>query len=191
MDANKKIKMSKDLSTDLKNVMFRLLKEGKSQVEIAKILGVSKQRVNYHVQGMRSGKDMTSKANSGRKSKVTEEIKNFIMSKVNENRFISGPELSTLVENEFNVSLHHKTVKRSARKSGFELRSARKVPLINNKNKKKRLEAVQQFLLKPISFWKQVIWSDETKINLFGSEGKKWVWRTVGEAYVNECTKKL
>ena len=25
--------------------------------------------------------------------------------------------------------------------------------------------------------WKQVIWSDETKINRFGSDGRKWCWK--------------
>ena len=25
--------------------------------------------------------------------------------------------------------------------------------------------------------WKRVIWSDETKINLLGSDGREWVWK--------------
>ena len=29
--------------------------------------------------------------------------------------------------------------------------------------------------------WKRVIWSDETKINHLGSDGKKWVWKKPGE----------
>ena len=29
--------------------------------------------------------------------------------------------------------------------------------------------------------WKQVIWSDETKINRLGSDGRKWVWKKPGE----------
>jgi hypothetical protein len=27
--------------------------------------------------------------------------------------------------------------------------------------------------------WKQVIWSDETKINHLGSDGRKWVYKRV------------
>ena len=30
--------------------------------------------------------------------------------------------------------------------------------------------------------WKRVIWSDETKINRFGSDGRHWVWKKQGEA---------
>jgi len=29
--------------------------------------------------------------------------------------------------------------------------------------------------------WKRVIWSDETKINRLGSDGRTWVWKEVGE----------
>ena len=29
--------------------------------------------------------------------------------------------------------------------------------------------------------WKRVIWSDETKINRLGSDGRKWVWKKAGE----------
>ena len=29
--------------------------------------------------------------------------------------------------------------------------------------------------------WKHAIWSDETKINRLGSDGRKWVWKKPGE----------
>ena len=29
--------------------------------------------------------------------------------------------------------------------------------------------------------WKRVVWSDETKINRLGSDGRKWVWKKPGE----------
>ncbi len=32
-----------------------------------------------------------------------------------------------------------------------------------------------------------VLWSDETKINVFGSDGVKRVWRQPGEEYKDEC----
>ena len=99
---------------------------------------------------------MTSKAHSGLKSKITDEMENFIMSKVNENRFSFSSELSILVGKEFDVQLHSKTIEKCITKSGFKVRSPRKVPLINNnKKKKKRLEGSIRFLLKPISFWNQ------------------------------------
>jgi hypothetical protein len=39
-----------------------------------------------------------------------------------------------------------------------------------------------------MSFWERVIWSDETRINLFCSDGCNYVWRRPGEPLKNECT---
>ncbi len=38
-----------------------------------------------------------------------------------------------------------------------------------------------------IDYWKHVLWSDETKINLFGSDGVKCVWQQPGEVYKDKC----
>ena len=31
--------------------------------------------------------------------------------------------------------------------------------------------------------WKRVVWSDETKTNHLGSDGRKWVWKKSGEGH--------
>ena len=36
---------------------------------------------------------------------------------------------------------------------------------------------------KDMDYWNHVLWSDEIKINLFGSDGVKRVWRQPGEEY--------
>ncbi len=40
---------------------------------------------------------------------------------------------------------------------------------------------------KDVDYWNHVLWSDETKINLFGSDGIKRVWRQPGDEYKDEC----
>ncbi len=40
---------------------------------------------------------------------------------------------------------------------------------------------------KDMDFWNHVLWSDETKINLFGSDGVKRVWRQPGKEYKDKC----
>src|SRR4029434_1485197 len=53
-------------------------------------------------------------------------------------------------------------------------RVARKKPLLSINNKLKRL----QFSKCKSDFqWDRVIWSDETKIKLFGNKHQRWVWR--------------
>ncbi len=40
---------------------------------------------------------------------------------------------------------------------------------------------------KDMDYWNHVLWSDETKINLFGSVGVKRVWWQPGKAYKDKC----
>ncbi len=37
------------------------------------------------------------------------------------------------------------------------------------------------------AYWNHVLWSDETKIKWFGSDGVKRVWRQPGEEYKGKC----
>ena len=41
----------------------------------------------------------------------------------------------------------------------------------------------------PASFWKKVLWSDESKFNLKKSDGAQRVWRKRGEAFNLSCTR--
>ena len=43
-------------------------------------------------------------------------------------------------------------------------------------------------LEKPVDFWEDVAWSNESKINLFGYDGKAMVWRTPREEFDGKCT---
>ncbi len=38
-----------------------------------------------------------------------------------------------------------------------------------------------------MDYWNHVLWSDDTKINLFGSDGVKRVWWQPGEEYKDKC----
>ncbi len=52
-------------------------------------------------------------------------------------------------------------------------------------------ESLQQFAEdkqnKDMDYWNHVLCSDETKINFFGSDGVKRVWRQPGDEYKDNC----
>ena len=55
--------------------------------------------------------------------------------------------------------------------------------LLKPKHKQARLQFANNHEDKPLSFWDPFLWSDETKVNLFGSDGVQNVWRRPGEEY--------
>ncbi|CDQ71431.1 unnamed protein product [Oncorhynchus mykiss] len=58
---------------------------------------------------------------------------------------------------------------------------ARKKPLLQNRHKKARLRFATAHGDKDRTFWRNVLWSDETKIKLFGHNDHRYVWRKKGE----------
>ncbi|GFT90942.1 transposable element Tcb1 transposase [Trichonephila clavipes] len=74
-------------------------------------------------------------------------------------------------------SVSAETVRNVIRHAGYSSRVARKKPFISLQNQKKRLEFAKAHQLKTDNFWKKVIFSDESKFNIFGSDGRRTVWR--------------
>ncbi len=54
-------------------------------------------------------------------------------------------------------------------------------------HKKARKQFAEDKHTKEMDYWNYVLWFDETKINLFGSDGVKHVWRQPGEEYKDKC----
>ncbi|GFT89370.1 transposable element Tc1 transposase [Trichonephila clavipes] len=74
-------------------------------------------------------------------------------------------------------SVSDETVRNVIRHAGYSSRVARKKPFISIQNQKKRLEFAKTHQLKTDNFWKKVMFSDESKFNIFGSDGRRTVWR--------------
>ena len=58
----------------------------------------------------------------------------------------------------------------------------------NKDNRVQRLHYAKMYLEKTLGYWNEVLWSDETKFNLFGSDGKVMLWRTTNEEMEPKCT---
>ena len=63
-------------------------------------------------------------------------------------------------------------------------------PLISLKNKKKRLEFAREPQTWTQEQWNRVHFSDESKFNVFGNDGQRFVWRQSGERLSPQCVKK-
>ena len=60
-------------------------------------------------------------------------------------------------------------------------------PLLKTIHKKARKQFAEDMSTKHMGYWNHVLWSDEMKINSFGSDGFKHVWRRPGEEYKDKC----
>ena len=91
--------------------------------------------------------------------------------------------MKTELEQELGAYISECTIKRLANEYGLFGRVARKRPYVNKANRLKRLKFAKMMFVKSLNFWNTAPWSDESKFNLFGSDGKVMVWRSKKEEF--------
>ncbi|KAF2354760.1 Transposase Tc1-like [Trinorchestia longiramus] len=95
-------------------------------------------------------------------------------------------QIDDLKASEIEASKH--TISRVLRREGFRSRTPRRTPLLQKGHVKGRLKYANDHLNKPAAFWNSVLWSDETKLELFGRNSTNHVWRQQNEEYKPKCT---
>ncbi|KAL6467397.1 hypothetical protein MHYP_G00252010 [Metynnis hypsauchen] len=79
------------------------------------------------------------------------------------------------------------TVKRRLRKSGLHGQIAARKPLLRRGNKQKRFVWAKKHKEWTLDQWKSVLWSDESKFEIFGSNRRVFVRRRKGERMDSTC----
>ncbi len=75
------------------------------------------------------------------------------------------------------------TISNTLHHHGLKSCSARKVPLLKPAHVQARLKFAKDHLDDPEEAWEKVMWSDETKIELFGINSTRCVWRKKKDEY--------
>lgn len=122
------------------------------------------------------------KRRSGRKPKLTQREVRHVVKKVVISPSLSAPKLATEVEEMFGKKVSHNTIRRVLHKQNLKSRPAVRKPLISKRNATKRLQFARDHISKGQSFWDSILWSDESKYNVFGSDGRRRVWRLPNQA---------
>ena len=85
------------------------------------------------------------------------------------------------LQNITNQTICTKTLHHQLKKLGMKSVVKKKRPLLTARHRRARLEFAERHLEWTVDNWKRVWWSDETKINRFGSDGRTYVWIEAGE----------
>lgn len=172
----------KNCSSAEKIVIEKLRQQGKTYREIAALVGRSKNMVARAIHNAYS----TKKRGNKRKTSVQTDRQIVKLSKI-------GPFKSpTAIKSELNLTVSECTIRRRLVENNLNGRSARRVPLLSNKNIKSRLLYAKEHADwngdENIKKWRNILWSDESKVNMFGSDGRRYVRRPVNEGFRNKYT---
>ena len=81
------------------------------------------------------------------------------------------------------ITVTKRTISNTLHHEGLKSCCARKVPLLKKEHVQARLKFAKEHLDNPEEAWEKVMWSDETKIELFGIKSTGRVWRKRNAEY--------
>ena len=151
---------------------------GQGYRKISKEMNVALSTVGNIIRKYKKYGDATAKLlRNGRQRKINERTSRWISRNVQINPFITRSEMKTDLGGA-GINVSKDTISRALYRTGFHSRSPKKTCLYWKPNMSKYwLKFVKIYEKKDMQFWEKVIWSDETKVELFLRNTATSVWR--------------
>ena len=152
---------TKELSRDIRDKIVDLHKAGMGYKKISKQLGEKLTTFGAIIRKWKKHKVTTNLPWSGASRKISPRGISMMMRKVRD-------QPSTTQEELVNDLKAVGTISNTLHREGLKSCCARKVPLLKKAHVHAHLKFAKEHLDDPAEAWEKVMWSDETKIELFG-----------------------
>lgn len=167
----------KETTVSERKIILNLHNQNKTYAEIAKAINRSRYTVRSVIKRLKGKENVEDHSRSGRPPKLSEREKRKVVNIIKQNPKTSSTAIAAMLREDLGTDVHPITVRRVLKSAGYNARVARKKPFISKINKKKRIEFANEFVHKKLDFWDKVLFSDESKFNIFRSDGRVLVWR--------------
>lgn len=175
------------ISCEKRAQVIILHKQGYSNRQIATIVQISEKGVRTAIKRFSTTGVNTDRQRSGRPKVTSEREDKFIAITSKRLRTLTAPdiraELNTSRDNVVSVT----TVQRRLRQVGLSGCVAIRKPFLRTVNKVKRLNWAKEHRNWTEDDWKKVLWSDESKFELFGCKRRVFVRRRPTEKMLPQC----
>ena len=169
----------KKISNNCRSNVISLMNQGYSTREISTKLGVGRSSVSRIYKESSLSIQLPPK---GRPQILTSRQKTFIV------RSLCSGKMDTAVDAQKELQLTQQThvsaqtIRNMLKEQGLKSIVKKKKPLLKTHHRMQRLEFAKKYQHWTHEDWKRVVFSDETKVNRFGSDGRKWCWKTRNSA---------
>jgi transposase len=173
---------TRELSQDFRTKIVSSHNKGQGYKAISKSFQVPVSTVRAIIKKFKILHSTENRPGRGRKQKLSPKLERKLVREVNKNprKTIKAirEELSQLGQ-----EVTRPTIQRALHRNGLRGHRPRKTPLLRTQHLKARQDFARGHLEKNQAFWNLVLWSDETKIKLFGHRDIGFVWRKKGNAF--------
>lgn len=160
----------------IRKLVVKLREDGNSLRNIAQTINKSHSTVQYIINRYNETDSFEDRKRTGRPQKLKSHQKRAILRTIVTEPKTSAPKLAGMIDTDYNVKVVPQTIRNVIRNAGYKGCVARKKPFISQINKRKRLDFAKAHIHKGNDFWKSVLFSDKSKFNIFGSDGRVMVW---------------
>ena len=160
-----------------KHILY-LLDSGQSAHQISSSTGIHTSTISRLRSKHRSS---LQKSLGGRPSKLSPANTRHAIHLITSRKAENAVQITRTLKDIINQPLSAKTVQRHLSQAGMKAVVKKKRPFLSKRHRRERLDFAITHQHWTMDDWKRVVWSDETKINRLGSDGRKWVWKKAGE----------
>ncbi len=169
MSEQMRIMRSKELPEELRDRIVAKYRSGQGYKKMSAALNVPKSTVASIILKWKTFGTTRTLPRAGRPAKLSYRGRRALVREVKKNPNITVAELQRCIR-EMGESCRKSTITAALHQSGLYGRVARRKPLLSARHMKARMEDSKMVTNK-------ILWSDETKIELFGLNSKRYVWR--------------
>lgn len=154
-----------------------MLAKGLNISQISRQLGCSRKLVQNCIKHFEKYNTTDNKIRKPPPRKTTINMDRQIVRMSERDPFLTSNKIKAKIEEQYNVVVSSPTIRRRLQEAGLRGCIAKKKPLVSKRNRLKRLRFAKMHVNKNVSFWKKILWTDESKFNRFQSDGKVYVRR--------------
>ncbi|XP_077148883.1 uncharacterized protein LOC143809745 [Ranitomeya variabilis] len=158
-----KRKKTKELSEDLRNQIVRKQEQSQGYKSISKDLNVPVSAVRSVIKKFKAHGTVANLPRCGWKRKIDKRFQRKIVWMLDKEPRLTSKQVQAALQSEV-TTVSTRTIRRHLNEKGLYGRRPGKTPLLTPRHKKARLEFAKTYLKKPKTFWNNVLWSDETKV---------------------------
>ena len=173
----------KKLDTDKRRKIISMLDSGINASSIAKNFHVDVRTVGSIRAAVRPN---LSRPKGGRPAKLTKPTRRFIHRLITTGKADTATQVANQLRTDSNVNVSPDTIRRALKQAGLRAVTKKKKPRLLPRHKQARLKFAKRYQSWTVDDWNRVIWSDETKINRLGSDGRNWAWKKKGSRLTDQ-----
>jgi transposase len=184
-----KIMPGKYKSEEIRKLIVEAKQKGELGKDIADRFHVSPGTVSNIWNRWKATRSVKTKKIPGRPRKTTQGQDRLLVRQVKKDPFMTAVHLRKYAEDHLGVNMAIRTARRILIRARLPARIPAKKPWISKKNRVARLKFAREHKDWTVRQWSRILWSDESKNNLFGSDGIRFVRRPAGKRFDKKYTR--